>query len=201
MIARLPFIARIGLLFALQAIALGWMVYDRARILRSGSEIRLAVRPIDPRDLLRGDYVTLAYDISSLRAKLLDGDDTFKRHDRLFVVLQQDSDGSAQPVSIHHRRPAVTQGQIVLAGRVRNVSSDISAPVGSHGTECAAPCPAIAVAYGIESYFVPEGQGRAIERQRDFSKMEVLAAVDSRGHAAIKGLIVDGRLRYEEPLF
>ena len=35
------------------------MIAGRASILRTGQEVLLDVRPIDPRDLLRGDYVIL----------------------------------------------------------------------------------------------------------------------------------------------
>ena len=47
---------------------IAWMVIDRVRILRTGTEVTLRTRPLDPRDFLRGDYVTLGYDISALPA-------------------------------------------------------------------------------------------------------------------------------------
>jgi hypothetical protein len=31
--------------------------------------------------------------------------------------------------------------------------------------------------------------------------LAVIAAVDGRGRAAIKGLVLDGQVRYDEPLF
>ena len=55
--------------------------------------------------------------------------------------------------------------------------------------------------YGIESYFVPEGQGKRLEDLAREKKLAALIAVDARGNAAIKGLIIDGVLQYEEPLF
>ena len=45
---------------------LGWLIAGRAAILRDGQEIVLKVEPVDPRDLLRGDYVRLGYEISSI---------------------------------------------------------------------------------------------------------------------------------------
>ena len=45
---------------------LGWIIAGRAAILRDGREIVLKVEPVDPRDLLRGDYVRLCYEISSI---------------------------------------------------------------------------------------------------------------------------------------
>jgi uncharacterized membrane-anchored protein len=55
--------------------------------------------------------------------------------------------------------------------------------------------------FGIESYFVPEGEGRRLEKLRNDNRLQVAARVTPDGEAAIAGLIIDGTLRYEEPLF
>jgi uncharacterized membrane-anchored protein len=61
---------RTGLIaaFIVQVLLLGWIIADRALLIENGREIRLAVIPIDPRDLFLGDYVTLRYDISRVHA-------------------------------------------------------------------------------------------------------------------------------------
>jgi len=59
----------------------------------------------------------------------------------------------------------------------------------------------VRVRYGIESYFVPEGQGRTLEALAREKKLASLIAVDGKGNAAIKGILIDGVLQYEEPLF
>jgi uncharacterized membrane-anchored protein len=46
------------------------------------------------------------------------------------------------------------------------------------------------VEYGIESYFVPQGQGLVIQRARD---LKVKVAVSGLGEAVIKQLIMDGQ--------
>ena len=46
---------------ALQSLVLLWMVWDRVSLLANGREIKAAVVPVDPRDVFRGDYVTLGY--------------------------------------------------------------------------------------------------------------------------------------------
>ena len=61
-------------LAVLQTAVLGWMIESRAGILRSGEEILLKTAPVDPRDLLRGDYVILSYDVSTIPAALITGD-------------------------------------------------------------------------------------------------------------------------------
>ncbi len=50
---------------------LSWIIAGRAAILRSGKEVLLKVEPVDPRDLLRGDYVALGYDISRIPTRLI----------------------------------------------------------------------------------------------------------------------------------
>jgi uncharacterized membrane-anchored protein len=49
---------------AFQVLFLVGMIAERAAPLRSGRTVLLRVVPVDPRDLLRGDYVTLSYEIS-----------------------------------------------------------------------------------------------------------------------------------------
>ncbi len=50
---------------------LSWIIAGRAAILRNGAEVLLKVEPVDPRDLLRGDYVSLGYEISRIPVKLI----------------------------------------------------------------------------------------------------------------------------------
>ena len=175
--------------FALQAALLAWMVVDRALLLARGQEVRLAVIPVDPRDLFRGDYVILSYDVSRLAAGELDGDDDFAFAAPIFVVLQQDGDGW-KPVSMHRERP---KDGVVLKGRVSDESSDRA--------DCPAPCRVYSVEYGLEQFFVPEGQGLDLERLRNDQRVQVDVAVAANGRAALKRLLVDGEVRYAETLF
>lgn len=48
------------------------------------------------------------------------------------------------------------------------------------------------VEYGIESYYVPEGKSRELERPRGGGMVTVEAAVDSSGDSAISRLFIDG---------
>jgi uncharacterized membrane-anchored protein len=62
-------------------------------------------------------------------------------------------------------------------------------------------CDNVRVNYGIESYFVPEGEGRDIEAARNRRKVAIVAAVAPSGRAAIKRLLIDGKPAYDEPWF
>ena len=50
---------------------LGWIIASRAGVLRSGTEVLLRIQPVDQRDLLRGDYVSLRYDIDRIPATII----------------------------------------------------------------------------------------------------------------------------------
>ena len=59
-----------ALVAAIQIGFLGWSIMGRAAILREGREVLLKVEPVDPRDLLRGDYVRLGYEAGLVDRKL-----------------------------------------------------------------------------------------------------------------------------------
>ena len=65
---RVPKFVLFGAAGLIQIGLIGLMVTDRAEILRAGRDVTLLTRPLDPRDFLRGDYVVLGYDISSVPA-------------------------------------------------------------------------------------------------------------------------------------
>jgi uncharacterized membrane-anchored protein len=62
-------------------------------------------------------------------------------------------------------------------------------------------CDSLQIRYDLESYFVPEGEGRKLEQVRNQRKLIVVAAVAPSGRAAIKRLLVDGEAIYDEPWF
>ena len=54
----------------------------------------------------------------------------------------------------------------------------------------------VRVRYGIENYFVPEGEGMALERPAEGEEITILVAVDEDGDSAIKAVLVSGEMRY-----
>jgi len=181
---------------------LGQIVIERITLLSSGTEVRLATAPVDPRDIFRGDYVILTYDISRLPVdRLADNPDAFTSGDRVFVTLEEDASGLWQATAIHHRQPEMKAGAVSIKGRIDWMDTAPLTPTAIPGetTEDLAPveepcagCRNARISYGIESYFVPEGTGRDLEDMRDQGSVTVIAAVSENGTAAIKGLILDG---------
>jgi len=68
--------------------------------LQTGEEVLLKTTPVDPRDLFRGDYVILNYEISRLNLDSLETDTSeLKGGDRVFVALDiADGHGTAKGV-------------------------------------------------------------------------------------------------------
>lgn len=170
---------------------LGTLALDRVWLVKTGREIVLPIKPVDPRDLFKGDYARLGYDISTLDANLI-APELREGHSQrtVFVTLEQGSDAVWRPVAVTQARPAGLQAnQVVLAGRV------------STGRVSTGMRWAPRVTYGIERYFVPEGEGLKLEALARTSTLSAIVAVDGAGRAAIKGLLRDGQRVYEEPLF
>ncbi|HIE31672.1 MAG TPA: hypothetical protein EYP67_04720 [Methanosarcinales archaeon] len=56
--------------------------------LHFGQEIVLKTDPIDPRDLFRGDYVTLSYEISRIDLNNIPHDANFSSGETIYASLQ-----------------------------------------------------------------------------------------------------------------
>jgi uncharacterized membrane-anchored protein len=178
-------------LAVLQIGFLSWIIAARAAVLRDGREVLLKVEPVDPRDLLRGDYVRLGYDISTIPRDLV-----------VFAPSIGEAEGGADVYVRIRRQPdgfwAVTSAsvsglpstptgadEVQLHGRLAYASSDMP----------------IRVDYGIERFYLPEGEGKPIERDMRVRSFGVVAAVGADGAAQIKALM-DGETKlFEEPLY
>jgi uncharacterized membrane-anchored protein len=176
--------------FVLQTALLAWMIVDRALLLSHGREVRLQVVPVDPRDLLRGDYVTLAYPISRLRTDEVGGDDDLYFQDAIYVALGEGPEGW-EATAIVHEPPS---DGVFLKGTVEDAYDRDDCKVST-------PCREVRVNYNLEQFFVPEGAGRDLEALRNDQRVSVDVAVADNGRAALKRLLVDGEVRYEETLY
>lgn len=180
--------ALIALVALAQAGVLAYMVADRESLLASGREITLDVRPVDPRSLFRGDYVILGYDISRLSRSLFEAEP--RVGESVYVRLVRDGTGWKAAGVNRKLTAAKGDGEVVLAGHVRHVPG--TAPI---------PEAQVSITYGIESFFVPEGTGKAIEQEIRPGKVLAHLSVAKDGRVAIKALTVDGQRIQAEPMF
>ncbi|MEJ2727222.1 MAG: GDYXXLXY domain-containing protein [Deltaproteobacteria bacterium] len=164
----------------LQLIVLAYMAGEREYILRNGKVIHLRTAPVDPRDMFRGDYVRLNYEISRIPVNMLKGIDSagdLKKGDKIYVSLKEGPNGLYELADAGLEKPA---GGLYLAGRLPYPyrTLGVSNPIW--------------IKYGIEAYFLEQGKGRAIEKRRGSwtdvqIPLEMEIAVGPGGKAAIKG--------------
>lgn len=191
MIAARPFAAVALAMALLQTAILGCMIEGRAGILRSGTEVLLKTAPVDPRDLLRGDYVILTYDVSTISTTSIIGPKP-ETGDvaRLHVRLKPGADGFWTVSEASFDPLPVEDGSVVL----------LSQPVTIYDWEWQ-NAGNLTVSYGIERFYVPEGEGRPIEDGRNEGRVSVAVRVSEDGQAQIRALMLDGEPLYEEPLY
>lgn len=173
---------------ALQTGVLYASIEKRASVLRSGHEVVLQTRPIDPRDLMRGDYVILGYDITLIDRKIVQGvsEDGARV---VYVALKPDAQG------LWHLSRASFEKFSDLASDEVQIRGQSTYAIADY------PDATITIRYGIERYYVPEGEGRAIEDSQRDLQITAVVAVDDAGTAVMKALRDDGRQLYQEPLY
>ncbi len=164
----------------LQLILLAYMAGEREYIQRNGKVIHLRTAPIDPRDMFRGDYVRLNYEISRIPVNIfkdIESVGELKKGDIVYVSLDEGPNGLYEPVEAGLEKPAAG---LYLSGRLPHHyrTLQVSNPVW--------------INYGIEAYFVEQGQGRAIEKRRGNwagvqIPLEMEIAVGPGGKAVIRG--------------
>jgi uncharacterized membrane-anchored protein len=173
---------KLKLLVLVLALQTAWILgttFVQERALAGGQVVLLETRPVDPRDLLRGDYVTLNYKISdvTLSPPPAPSDEVPSYRvppgTTIYVALEQRGQFH-EVVLASTNRITPAAGQVVLKGRCQSWWNH------SAGSK-------VHVAYGLERYYVREGTGNPR------GKLTVQAAVPDSGQARIKEVLVDGR--------
>ena len=164
------------ILVVLQAGVLAYMAIERESILRSGKIVHIRTAPIDPRDVFRGDFVVLDYELSPVnrskrRGNLILG--VQKKGDKVYAVLKDTPGDLVELDYLTDIKPAA--GKFIRGRLTHNADAD-----------------RLSVKYGIEQFFVEQGAGLEIERkrgQRDTlqTPMEVAVALSDSGTGVIKG--------------
>jgi uncharacterized membrane-anchored protein len=169
----------------LQVLLLAFMGGQREYILRTGRIIYLRTVPFDPRDMFRGDYARLSYEISSIDKKYFkdglvaqaqekESYNQYRQHrgKPVYTVLKVDDSNLASIDYVTDKKPP--KGQLYIRGR-QDYYYD-----GSY----------INVLYGIEAFFVEQGKGKELEN-RMFDKervsIEMEVTLGDNGIAVLKG--------------
>ncbi len=117
-------------------------VFSQESIVLIGQDVVLQTKPIDPKDILRGDYVNLSFNISTFN------------HDKnpinykktLYVVLEPDENNIAQIKRVQYEKP---KDELFIKGKYGGWSI-----FGNRQ-----------IKYGIESWFVKSKEAKRLERE------------------------------------
>ena len=139
-----------------------------------GKLVQLATTPIDPRDLLYGDFVRLRYAISESPLSRWHGDAAPKRRQSVFVLLAPGPDSLSTAVGVYPQAPTPGVGQAVLRGWVTDVY-----PASFN------------LRFNLERYYVPEGSGLRLEKAGRQQPLRVRVSIAPWGQASIAGISAD----------
>jgi uncharacterized membrane-anchored protein len=170
------------LVIALQAAwVIGTIALNEVR-LRSAVVVRLETVPVDPRDLLRGDYVILSYKISRLPVSVFDAtfaDITNRPNANVYVRLT--------PRGTFHEAAAASLNRLESTPDGPVIRGELEA----HQWGLSSSNVTVQVTYGLERYYVAEGTGNPT------GKLTVDVALPHSGQGVIKQVYVDGVLYAE----
>lgn len=132
-----------------------------------GEEIKIKTTPVDPRDILYGDYVTLRFEISTAPlSKWRDDHQLLDQGNRpAYVVLEENKDGYYEIQNIYPEKPDVSEEQVVLKAKAEKIWTETAEQV--H------------LSYGIERYYVQENTGKELEQQA--SDIDVILSISPWG--------------------
>ena len=153
-----------------QVLLVSTMAVGHQEVLDEGEQVVLATRPFDPRDLFRGDYVVLAYEIGSIDTRIVAWDAPGPGLEQVVWIVLQPEGRLHHPVAVVSTPEYVDQ--VAIRGVVEGIHDDM-----------------VSIRFGIEEYFVPEGRGHEIE---EADTIEVVVAVADDGTPAIDHLLVEG---------
>jgi len=168
---------KLKLLILVLALQTAWLlatVATQEYALAHGKTILLETRRVDPRDLLRGDYLILNYKISDVPTNLFSPPvaKDLPYGTKIFVALAPGTNSFYEVVIASTNEFAPSANEVLLGGK-------------SDGRWWSTN--SIHVAYGIENYYVAEGAGNPT------GKLTVQAVVPGSGHPKIKEVFVDGK--------
>jgi uncharacterized membrane-anchored protein len=199
-------------LLAIQVSPSAILALQQTQRLNDGRLVRLAVETRDPRDLLRGEYSVLAYEIGRLQGigsgTTPAGCDLATRENcrlevgrDIYVELSADADGVHRAQEVLFEPPSgdglFIKGRLGSASLVRQGAPlSTRASTGSQPSEpatCQRPvCLTGIVNYGIERWYGAQGVPGKLDRTaRKDIRVEVRVASD--GTAVIDGITVAGR--------
>jgi len=170
----------------LQSGAVGAMIFNRSRQLSNGREVILESGFIDPRDLFRGHYVRLNLVVGDLKESEVLTDQKFKRRDPVYVELHKVEGLFWTARKLWHDIPSGSDKPFI--------KGSISRIPGTNNKT-------YRISFPYDRYFAPKKRAKELEKFRRDQKLGVVLALGGDGSGYIKGITVEGKVIYDEPLY
>jgi len=172
---------RLGLIAAVMTGFLVFMLASHASARSQGTELVMTVEGYDPRDLFLGHYAQIRTPLNMMALDTLAGDDTFERHQPVFVTLAIGEDGLAVPVAVHASHPGAG---LVAEGRVGFADEFLHAR------------------FNIERYYADRDDALALQDilrggTSDEGRVRIILSLTGSGQLMIKGFEIDGERRID----
>jgi len=178
---------------AVQIIAVASIALSKEWLLASGYPLVLQTAPVDPRDLFKGDYVQLDYAFSSIPLSQLAEDivqNGLRKGQKVYLQLGETRQRVTQTGKVFSSPPAAGRylmGYVQAHWPYKNFNS-ADQPETTGQRSVSHP---LLVHYGIEQYFVEQGQGLEMEQIRGSRNsfqvpMLIQAALSGSGVAIIR---------------
>jgi len=169
----------------LQCLGLLWMAWNHSRPSEVGQRFVLRCQAIDPRDLMRGEYVTLGYEFSNPNPE------DIKRLNREWIQLSgDDRRGDVEsywilPEDTAVYVPLMVDAKGLASGGTPTLKRPESGPYlkGYAGTRRFG-----SIRFGIEAFYVKEGTGNTWEKLRNQGLLVAEIGVLPDGRAGLVGL-------------
>ncbi|MBF9141306.1 GDYXXLXY domain-containing protein [Hymenobacter properus] len=143
-----------------------------------GQHVVLATTPVDPRDLLHGDFVRLRYVISDASLNQWHDAAAPRRRQGVFVLLAQGPDSLSTTVGVYPKAPTAAPGQAVLRAWITDVYRH-----------------SLTLRFNLERYYVPEGSGLRLEKAGRLHPLRVHVGIAPWGQARIERVEDVGAVR------
>jgi uncharacterized membrane-anchored protein len=178
--------AKFILAIAIQVAIIFAIIIFKLTILTSGTDVFLRIMPVDPRDPLRGDYLTFRYEISNLDSCLF-ADPQVSNGDTVYVILRKSGKHwTAQEVQ--KNRPS-NNNQIYIKAKVARGLGSGTGLLPDQRPESSL----VHLVYGLEEYYIPEGKGSGFNLWSGDREVSARVAVDEDGNAVLKQIYLDGK--------
>ncbi|MQG38864.1 MAG: GDYXXLXY domain-containing protein [SAR202 cluster bacterium] len=205
----------LGFIILLQVLSLVGFVIYQENLKGTGRKIILQTIPVDPRDLLRGEYVDLRYEISDITLEnircyrlCLDydlGDTSNRPYSRKEFLNSVEGKNIYLLLTRNPYKVESQNDQLDRLWYVYDINDSYRFDNKPEGMESVVikgnideveeiftevdSFIRIGVDYGIEQYFLQEGKGKVVE---DATEVKVEVNIANNGKAFISDIIVDG---------